>query len=103
VYEDNDRLVVVVEIAGMQRGKINVVLDERHLTISGARPQMLDSKPAFHQMEVRHGEFRVDVNLPWLIEEEAVEASYDDGFLRVELPKAQAHHVRVDVEKPDTD
>lgn len=103
VFEDNDRLVVLVEIAGMQKGKFNVILDERQLTISGTRPPTLDTKPAFHQLEVRHGEFRVDVSLPWLVDEDAVEAQYDDGFLRVELPRAQAHHVQVDVEKTDTD
>ena len=102
VFEDNDRLVVLVEIAGMQKGKFNVVLDERHLTISGSRSPLLNTKPAFHQLEVRHGEFRVGIDLPWPIDEDGVEATYDDGFLRVELPKARAHHV-VDVEKTGTD
>lgn len=103
VFEDNDRLVVIVEIGGMQKGKFNVILDERQLTINGSRPPYLDTKPAFHQLEVRNGDFRVDVSLPWPVDEDHVEALYDDGFLRVELPKAEAHHVQVDVEKAEAD
>jgi HSP20 family protein len=103
VFEDNNRLVVVVEIAGMQKGEFNVTLDERRLTVSGARHPLLDTRPAVHQLEVRNGEFRVDVSLPWPVDESRVEALYDDGFLRVELPKAKAHHVQVDVEKAEID
>ena len=95
VYEENDRLVVLVEIAGMQRGKFNVVLEERHLTIAGKRPTRLHNKAAFHQLEVRHGEFRVDIDLPWSIDEDRVEASYDDGFLHVELDLSAADENRV--------
>ena len=102
-HAQENQLVVLVEIAGMQRGEFNVMLDERQLTISGVRRPLLDTKPAFHQLEVRHGEFRVDISLPWLVDESRVEALYDDGFLRVELPKAKSHHVQVDVEKVDTD
>jgi HSP20 family molecular chaperone IbpA len=102
VYEDNDSLVILVEVAGMQKGEFNVVLDERHLMVSGTRPPRLNTKPAFHQLEVRYGEFRVDVELPWPVDENGVEATYDDGFLRVELPRARAHHI-VDVEKAGSD
>ena len=103
VLEDSDRLVVLVEIGGMQKGEFDVILDERQLTISGSRPPYLDTGPAFHQLEVRSGDFRVDVSLPWSVDEDGVEAIYDDGFLRVELPKAKAHHVQVDVEKAEVD
>ena len=104
IFEDGDRLIVLVEIAGMNRDKFNVILDKRALTITGSRPAPHNSKVAFHQIEVRHGEFRMDVSLPWPIDEQSVEASYNDGFLRVELPKARANHVHiVDVEKRDTD
>lgn len=87
VFEDGGRLVVVTEVAGMQDGQFSVLLDEGTLTISGNRPPLPNKKPAFHQMEVRHGEFRVELNLPWPVDEAAVEASYMDGFLRVELPR----------------
>lgn len=87
VFEDGGRLVVVTEVAGMQDGQFSVLLDDGSLTISGTRPPLANKKPAFHQMEVRHGEFRVELKVPWAVDEAAVEASYSDGFLRVELPR----------------
>ena len=99
IFELDDGLVVLVEIAGMQKGRFNVAMGGRRVTISGSRPAPHNSKAAFHQLEVRHGDFRVDVDLHWSVDEEKVEATYDDGFLRVSLPKVKAHHIHVvDVE-----
>jgi HSP20 family molecular chaperone IbpA len=46
-------------------------------------------------MEVHFGEFRTDVDLPCPVDEEHIEAEYNDGFLRVRLPKLQARRVDV--------
>lgn len=102
VFEDDGRLIIVIEIAGMQKGKFSVILDKRNLTISGSRPPLTNSKPAFYQLEVRHGEFRVDVDLPWAIDDGNVEAFYDDGFLRIELPPGKSHAIPV-VDVANTD
>ena len=52
-------------------------------------------------MEVRYGRFHTEIVLPWPVERNQVSATYRDGFLRVELPRArsqQVHIVDVDVE-----
>jgi HSP20 family protein len=102
VFEMDDRLVVMVEIGGMRDGEFNVVLQDRKLTISGIRKRTIREQVAFHQMEVRYGEFRTEVVLPWPVSREGVSATYREGFLRVELPHArnqQIHIVDVDVEQ----
>jgi HSP20 family protein len=102
VFELEDRLVVMVEIGGMRDGEFNVVLQDRRLTISGVRRKVIHERVAFHQMEVRYGEFRTDVTLPWPVSREGVSATYKEGFLRVELPHArnqQIHIVDVDIEE----
>ena len=102
IFEDEQALVVLIEISGMNRGEFNVILKERSLTISGERPAPHDASVAFHQIEVRHGQFRVDVELPWTVDQADVEAHYEDGFLRVSLPRAKATSVHiVDVAKTD--
>jgi HSP20 family protein len=102
VMEDDGRLYVLIEIAGMQKGEFHVTLDDRHLTVSGVREPEGRTCSAYHQLEVRFGEFRTDVVLPWAVQEDAIEATYSDGFLRVELPRARSHKVHVvDVAKTD--
>jgi HSP20 family protein len=101
VFEMADRLVVMVEISGMRDGEFNVSLQERRLVISGIRRRTVRDRSAFHQMEVRYGEFRTAVNLPWTVDRSRVTATYKDGFLRVDLPRAakqQAHTVNVDID-----
>jgi HSP20 family protein len=102
VFELEDRLVVLVEIGGMRDGEFNVVLQDRRLMISGVRRRVIRERVAYHQMEVRYGEFRTEVSLPWPVNRESVSATYKEGFLRVELPHArnqQIHIVDVDLEQ----
>jgi len=46
-------------------------------------------------MEIRYGDFRTEVYIPWAIIEDEIEATYEDGFLKVILPKAKAQKVRI--------
>jgi HSP20 family protein len=106
VFELEDRLIVMVEIGGMRDGEFNVVLQDRRLMISGVRRRVTHERIAYHQMEVRYGEFRTDVLLPWPVSREGVSATYREGFLRVELPHArnqQIHIVDVDLEQEADD
>lgn len=88
VYETQEGLVVKMELAGMREKEIDVILDERTLTVSGYRS---DDRPAeqlsYHQMGVNYGPFCVQIFLPWPVQEDAVRATYDDGFLRIVLPR----------------
>lgn len=95
VIEDNDRLYVIVEIGGMQHGEFHVALSDRRLIVTGIRPMPTRARAAYHQLEVRYGEFRTDVALPWAIDQQGIEARYRDGFLYIELPRSSDDRVRV--------
>ena len=99
VYETDHCVVVKVEIAGMEESEFIISLSNHGLIISGVRPDPIaeaqDLTLSYQQMEIRHGEFKTEVYLPWAIVEDEIEATYEDGFLRVVLPKAQAQKVPV--------
>lgn len=104
VFEMEDCLVVLVEVAGMRDDTFSVTLNERRLTVSGTRQGALRELRAYQQMEIRYGEFRSEVILPWLVNREQVSAIYRDGLLRVELPRAPGQQIRiVDVEQEADD
>jgi HSP20 family molecular chaperone IbpA len=44
-------------------------------------------------MEIRFGEFNIEIELPFAVDEEQVRAVYDKGFLRVQFPKAHPRQV----------
>lgn len=94
VYEVDGKLVVKVEIAGMDESGFRVTLEQRRLVIAGERP-MPSGRRTYHQMEIPYGPFRVDVLLPWSVDADSVEAVYESGFLRVTLNRAQPRRVSV--------
>jgi HSP20 family protein len=95
VVELPDKLVVIVEIAGMRRDAFNITLKNRQLTISGFRPRPGAKVAAYHQVEIGFGDFRIDLHLPWSVDRDAVTADYSEGFLTIELPRKPAEKVRV--------
>ena len=95
VIELADRLVVLVEIAGVRTSDLSITLMDRHLVISGMREQPQFSNPAYHQVEIGFGEFRIEVLLPWAVARENVSASYDAGFLQVELPRKSGRQIPI--------
>jgi HSP20 family protein len=92
VFETEDLVIVRVEIAGMHETDFSIVLDGRYLSIRGVR-QDVPERRAYHQMEIRFGEFVVDVEMPASVDAENVNAIYQNGFLKIILPKV---HIRIE-------
>ena len=95
VYETDDAIIVRVEIAGMNNSEFSISYDDNILSIQGSRYDQ-EERLAFHQMEVRFGEFITEVGMHWAIDTQAIDANYKDGFLRLVLPKLQPHKVKID-------
>jgi HSP20 family protein len=92
VYETEEAVIVRVEIAGMHETDFSIILDGRYLSIRGVRQDVAERR-AYHQMEIRFGEFNVDVEMPATIDVENVQAIYQNGFLKIVLPKV---HIRIE-------
>lgn len=94
VYETEDAIIIRVEVAGMKEAEFTVSLDGDTLTIQGVRPDQPEQR-AYHQMEIRFGEFKTLVALHWVIDATGLDAEYQDGFLRLVLPKAKPHRIEI--------
>ena len=94
VYETEDAMVVRVEVAGMREDNFSIELNGRELMIRGIR-QDTDERSAFHQMEIHFGEFILSLELPFYISTEQIQAVYNNGFLRIMLPKAKPRQIPI--------
>jgi len=94
VFENDSEFTVLVEVAGLRGVEVSVTLDEQVLRVRGTRPELSGAR-AYHQMEINYGDFVVEVRLPVPIDRDRIDASYNDGFLRVVLPKAQPRRIPV--------
>ncbi len=96
VYQADNRLIVIIEVAGMRDGDFQIVLQNRRLIVSGVRKQVVEGiQLAYHQLEIPRGEFRTEVSLPWNVQHDQVSATYRDGLLRIELPQSQAQQIHI--------
>lgn len=95
VYETEEAIIVRVEIAGMHAEDFSISLIERSLVIRGIRRDLTERR-AYHQMEIPFGEFITEVELTYPIVIRETEATYQDGFLRIVLPKVHPQHIKVE-------
>lgn len=90
VYETEENVVILLEIAGMDPDKIQVEFQDRILRVSGRRLDR-QSRASCHCLEVQYGEFASEVYLPGVYNIDAINATYQDGFLTITLPKIESH------------
>jgi HSP20 family protein len=89
LYESGDHLVAVVELPGMRKEDIDISLHDGTLTISGERKREINNGETAQRTERYVGTFRRSIALPTLVDASKVGATYQDGILKVTLPKAE--------------
>jgi len=90
IYEDNGDLVAEVELPGVESEDIEVNVSEDTLRIKAKHEKEQQAKQkGYYKKELSRGFFRRAVRLPVKVEDEQVEASYEDGMLKVIVPKAE--------------
>ena len=88
IYETAEEVIVLVEVAGMNKKDIAVTLDNNILKISGVRPDYSPAaKNKIHQMEIDYGKFERMMKITIPIDTENTSACYKEGFLKITIPK----------------
>jgi HSP20 family protein len=98
VFDDDDRVVVRVEAPGMSKDDLRLEVQDDFLVISGEKHMARERTEGRWQVtECAYGSFQRVVPLPDSVDTAKADASYKDGVLRVELPKAAERRRRVQV------
>ena len=104
VYEDTKKVVLKLEVPGMEEKDLDVRVENNTLTVKGERKFEKDEKEEnFHRIERRYGSFYRAFTLPSTVDTQNVEASYNAGVLKLELnkkPEAQPKQIKVNVGGP---
>jgi HSP20 family protein len=84
---DRGRTVVVrVELAGVDRENIKLVVEGATLYLAGVRTSDVRRADGVLQKEIEYGYFFKKVSLPSAVIADGARASYHDGVLTVKLP-----------------
>jgi HSP20 family protein len=101
IYEDEKKVVLKLEVPGVEEKDLDVSVENNVLTVKGERKFDKEEKEEnFHRIERRYGSFFRSFTLPTTVDTESVAASYNAGVLKVELkkkPEAQPKQIKVNV------
>ena len=87
-YTTDDEIVVTAAVPGVDPDDVSITIEGESLTIEGEVPARL-SNVTYQFTERFHGKFRRTLHLNVPIEEDNVEATFENGILTLVLPKAE--------------
>ncbi len=100
ITEDADTITVRTEIPGMVREDIEIDVANGILSIKGEKKEEKEEKnKTWHRREVRYGSFARSFTLPTDVKSDEAKASYENGVLKIVLPKEEkALHRKIEIE-----
>jgi HSP20 family molecular chaperone IbpA len=89
LYESNDEIHAVVELAGFKKGDVRVQVVEEAIIIEGRRADFKESltNPSIHQEKIPTGQFKLEIPLQCKIDPETTKLERDEGFYKITCPK----------------
>ncbi len=89
IVEDDKAYTVTTELPGVSQDNINIRLDNEYLNIEAEIPEQVIEKNNARTLvkERRYGKFSRRIHLAQPIEDDHIEATFEDGLLTLKLPK----------------
>ncbi len=88
IYETPEEIIVLAEIAGVDKDDLEVEINSRAVKIHGTRqPMPRVDNTTYRLAEIQYGRFERVLYLPAPIDTDVVSSSYTNGFLQIRLAK----------------
>lgn len=92
---EDDRIVVRMEVPGMNREDLQIDIDGDQLSVSGEKHFEQESGDgSYRLLQCAYGSFRRDLTLPHAVDAQRTQARYRDGVLRIDLPRTDRERGR---------
>ncbi|HZA92320.1 MAG TPA: Hsp20/alpha crystallin family protein [Gemmatimonadales bacterium] len=90
VSETENEVRICAELPGVSEKDVDVSLSDDVLTIRGEKKfERKDDKENYHFVERSYGTFQRSLRLPYAVDPDQVQASFENGVLAVTLPKGK--------------
>ncbi|MCV3271490.1 Hsp20/alpha crystallin family protein [Roseobacter sinensis] len=91
VVEREDAVEISAEVPGVREEDLDAFISGDVLTLKGKKSsEHKDEKEGYHRIERQYGSFRRQIPLGFHPDDEAVEASFSDGVLKLRIAKPAA-------------
>src|SRR3954467_7574952 len=92
VYATKDEVFVIGAVPGVSAGEIEISINQNVISVSGKIPNVAASEEAkdatWYLHELPHGSFQRTVTLPVEVNAARADATFENGILRLRLPKS---------------
>ena len=89
VAEETGKIVVKVEVPGMNENDLKVSFENGVLTVSGERQFERKDDRNYHRIERAYGTFTRTFTLPRSVDATQIVADYRNGVLEISIPKKE--------------
>ena len=90
LFENTDVFILEADLPGVKLDDVKVEIEDGDLVLRGWRVlEQSHSEGHFHAMERSSGHFMRRMRLPEAVDRTAIKAEFNDGVLRVIIPKAE--------------
>lgn len=105
IFESQDKIVLEAELAGMKPEDVDVSIENNVITLRGERKfEKDDEAENYHRVERGYGTFTRSFTLPRTVTGDEASADFQNGVLKITLPKreeAKARKIEIKgIEKP---
>jgi HSP20 family protein len=90
VWTNEDGAITTAELPGFDPDEIEITVEGDTLKVAGSRAPEELGEGKYHRRERGCGSFTRSFQLPFQVQGDAVEASFERGVLRINLPRAEA-------------
>jgi HSP20 family protein len=91
IWSSSDDIVLTAELPGIDTKNIDLSISGDTLTLKGERnPEELKEDESYHRQERSQGKFVRSIKLPFIVDNNKVEAECKNGILKIRLPKAES-------------
>lgn len=98
ILEDENNFEIHLEVPGIKKEDLNLEVDGNILTIKGEKKiHKDDESKEFHRIETNYGAFSRTFQMPETVNDSEITASYNNGILRVSLPKDKKSELKTTI------
>lgn len=104
IYETENELVLTAELPGVDEKDVEIKVEDNTLSLKGERKFEKETREEnYHRIERAYGSFSRSFSLPNYVDQDKINAEYENGLLKIHLPKKpEVKPRKVKILKPQT-
>jgi len=91
IWIGDEGVILTTEVPGLNPEDIDISVVGQTVTISGNREaENVDQETRYHRQERPVGKFARSIELPFMVNANQVQATFENGVLYIKMPRAEA-------------